>query len=39
MLGRYHTNLGLEHKRDAKKALRYLKGTKDYMLTYNNIIN
>ncbi|KAH9668657.1 Integrase catalytic domain-containing protein [Citrus sinensis] len=34
MLGRYQSNPGLDHWRAAKKALRYLQGTKDYMLTY-----
>ena len=31
MLGRY---LGVDHWRAAKKVLRYLQGTKDYMLIY-----
>jgi len=34
MLGRYHSNLGLDHWKVAKKVLRYLQGTKNYMLTY-----
>ncbi|KAH9667906.1 hypothetical protein KPL70_021226 [Citrus sinensis] len=34
MLGRYQSNPGLDHWRAAKKALRYLQRTKDYMLTY-----
>ena len=32
MLGRYQSNLGMDHWKDAKKVLRYLQGTKDYML-------
>ncbi|KAJ3684738.1 hypothetical protein LUZ61_013902 [Rhynchospora tenuis] len=34
MLGRYQSNPGLDHWRAAKKVLRYLQWTKDYMLTY-----
>ena len=34
MLGRYQSNPGLDHWKAAKKVLRYLQGTKDYMLTY-----
>ncbi|KAL4340454.1 hypothetical protein GQ457_08G012720 [Hibiscus cannabinus] len=34
MLGRYQSNPGIDHWRAAKKVLRYLKGTKEYMLTY-----
>ncbi|XP_059285644.1 secreted RxLR effector protein 161-like [Lycium ferocissimum] len=34
MLGRYQSNPGIDHWKAAKKVLRYLKGTKDYMLTY-----
>ena len=34
MLGRYQINPGLEHWKTAKKVLRYLQGTKNYMLTY-----
>ena len=34
MLGRYHSNLGLDSWKAAKKVLRYLQGTKEYMLTY-----
>ena len=34
MLGRYQSNPGLDHWRDAKKVLRCLQGTKDYMLMY-----
>ena len=34
MLGRYQSNPGIYHWKAAKKVLRYLQGTKDYMLTY-----
>ena len=34
MLGRYQSNPGMDHWRAAKKVMRYLKGTKDYMLMY-----
>ena len=34
MLGRYQSNPGIDHWKAAKKVLRYLQGTKDYMLTY-----
>ncbi|KAL6633353.1 hypothetical protein ACP70R_026024 [Stipagrostis hirtigluma subsp. patula] len=34
MLGRYQSNPGKDHWVAAKKVLRYLQGTKDYMLTY-----
>ena len=34
MLGRYQSNLGLDHWKATKKVLRYLQGTKDHMLTY-----
>ena len=34
MLGRYQNNLRLDHWKAAKKVLRYLQGTKEYMLTY-----
>ncbi|XP_075107162.1 secreted RxLR effector protein 161-like [Nicotiana tabacum] len=34
MLGRYQSNPGIDHQKDAKKVLRYLKETKDYMLMY-----
>ncbi|XP_075091525.1 secreted RxLR effector protein 161-like [Nicotiana tabacum] len=34
MLGRYQSNPGIDHWKTAKKVLRYLKGTKDYMLMY-----
>jgi len=34
MLGRYHSNPGLDHWKIAKKVLRYLQGTKNHMLAY-----
>ena len=34
MLGKYQSNSGLDHWRAAKKVLRCLQGTKDYMLMY-----
>ncbi|XP_075098029.1 secreted RxLR effector protein 161-like [Nicotiana tabacum] len=34
MLGRYQSNPGIYHWKAAKKVLRYLKGTEDYMLMY-----
>ena len=34
LLGRYQSNLGIEHWRMVKKALRYVQGTKGLMLTY-----
>ena len=34
VLGRYQSNLGMNHSRATKKAIRYLQGTKDYMLMY-----
>ena len=34
MLGRYQSNLGMDRWRAAKKVLRYLQGTTDYMLMY-----
>ena len=34
MLGRYQSNPGMDHWKAAKKVLRYLQGTKDYMLMY-----
>ncbi|KAA0060866.1 Retrovirus-related Pol polyprotein from transposon TNT 1-94 [Cucumis melo var. makuwa] len=32
--GRYQSNPGMDHWKAAKKVLRYLQGTKDYLLTY-----
>lgn len=34
MLGRYQSNLGRDHWKAVKKMMRYLQGTKDYMLTF-----
>ncbi|KAL6332479.1 hypothetical protein AAG906_008509 [Vitis piasezkii] len=34
MLGRYHSNPGIDHWKAAKKVMMYLQGTKDYMLMY-----
>ena len=34
MLGRYQSDPRFEHWKAAKKVMRYLQGTKDYMLTY-----
>ena len=34
VLGRYQSNPGIDHWRVAKKVMRYLQGTKDYMLMY-----
>ena len=34
MLGRYQSNPGLDHWKAAKKVMRYLQGTKEYMFTY-----
>ncbi|XP_074360808.1 secreted RxLR effector protein 161-like [Apium graveolens] len=34
MLGRYFSNPGMEQWKAVKRVLRYLKKTKDYMLTY-----
>ncbi|KAL4342158.1 hypothetical protein GQ457_08G026470 [Hibiscus cannabinus] len=39
MLGRYQSNPGIDHWRAAKKVLRYLKGTKEYMLTLPSSID
>ena len=34
MLGSYQSNPGIDHWKAANKVLRYLQGTKNYMLTY-----
>lgn len=34
ILGRYQSNTRMEHRKVTKKIMRYLQGTKDYMLTY-----
>ena len=34
MLGRYQSNLRIDHWKAIKKVLCYLQGTNDYMLTY-----
>ena len=39
MLGRYQSNSGIDHWRAAKKVMRYLQGTKDYMLMYRQTDN
>ncbi|XP_059627567.1 secreted RxLR effector protein 161-like [Cornus florida] len=39
MLGRYQNNPGIDHWKAVKKVLRYLQGTKDYMLTYKRTDN
>ncbi|KAL7617488.1 secreted RxLR effector protein 161-like [Lactuca sativa] len=37
MLGRYLSNPGRDHWKAAKRVLRYLQRTKDYMLTYRKL--
>jgi len=39
MLGRYQSYPGIDHWRAAKKMMRYLQGTKDYMLMYRQTNN
>ncbi|XP_041002881.1 secreted RxLR effector protein 161-like [Juglans microcarpa x Juglans regia] len=39
MLGRYQSDPGLDHWRAAKKVMRYLQGTKEYMLMYRRTDN
>jgi hypothetical protein len=34
MLGRYQSNPGMDHWKAAKKMMRYLQGSKDFMLTF-----
>ena len=39
MLGRYQSNPGIDHWKATKKVMRYLQGTKDYMLMYRWTVN
>ncbi|XP_074290834.1 secreted RxLR effector protein 161-like [Silene latifolia] len=39
VLGRYQSNSGLDHWNVAKKVLRYLQNTKDYMLMFRQTEN
>ena len=39
VLGRFQSNPGLKHWQATKKALRYMQGTKHYMLTYSRSDN
>ena len=39
VLGRYQSNPGMNHLRVAKKVMRYLQGTKYYMLMYRQTDN
>ncbi|WJX19405.1 hypothetical protein P8452_09107 [Trifolium repens] len=39
ILGRYQSNPGMDHWKAAKKVLRYLQETKDYMLMYRQTDN
>jgi hypothetical protein len=39
MLGRYQTDPEMDHWKDAKKVLRYLQGTKNYMFTFKKSDN
>ena len=39
MLGRYQSNPGIDYWKTIKKALRYIQGTKDLMLTYKKYDN
>ena len=34
MLGKYQSNPRIDHWKATKKVMRYLRGTKDYMLTF-----
>jgi hypothetical protein len=36
MLGRYQSNLGLEHWKATKRVMKYLQGTKGYSLTFKH---
>ena len=39
MSGRYQSDPGLDHWRTVKKVMRYLQGTKNYMLMYRRTDN
>ena len=39
MLGRYQSNPRMDHWKAAKKVIRYLRGTKDYMPTFKRSDN
>jgi hypothetical protein len=39
MLGRYQSNPGMDHWKAAKKVMRYLQGTKDFLLTFRRSDN
>ena len=39
ILDRYQSNPGIEHWKTIKKVIRYLQGTKDYMLAYRKTNN
>ena len=39
VLGRYQSNPGMDHWRAVKKVMRYLQGTKNYMLMYRQTNN
>ncbi|XP_057953988.1 secreted RxLR effector protein 161-like [Malania oleifera] len=39
MLSRYQSNLRMDHWKVAKKVMRYLQGTKNFMLTYKRSEN
>ena len=39
MLGKYQSNPRMDHWKAAKKVMRYLRGTKDYMLTFKRSDN
>ena len=39
MLGRYQSNPSIDHWKASKKVMRYLQGTKDYMLMYKQTNN
>ena len=39
VLGRYKSNPDIDHWKATKKVMRYLQGTKNYVLIYNQIDN